>query len=210
MESLREPRRKGGEVRRSVGNNPALRCFKKAKIMTKSAAGIATAFERELDAIAHDGYFADVEIVQHHIRTVRGTLELSVTIDRPGGADLALCERVAARINANLGALDGSYALEVESAGLERPLVRDADYQRFAGQRARIVTTLTVNGGKTHRGTLGGLRGESVVIQTESGELLLPIAAIKSAHLEYDPRADFQRDKLQRKKLHGNNRTHRN
>jgi ribosome maturation factor RimP len=141
---------------------------------------------------------------------VRGTLELSVTIDRPGGADLTLCERVAARINANLGALDGSYSLEVESAGLDRPLLRDADYQRFAGQRARIVTTLTVNGGKTHRGILGGLRGESVVVQTDAGELLLPIAAIRSAHLEYDPRIDFQRDKLQRKKLHGNNRKHGN
>ena len=79
--------------------------------------------------------------------------------------------------------------LEVESAGLERPLVRPADYERFAGKRARIVTSLTVNGGKTHRGILRGLRGETVVLETERGELLLPMAAIKSANLEYDPRA---------------------
>jgi ribosome maturation factor RimP len=178
--------------------------------MSKGAADITAAFEQELDAIAHDAVFSDLEIVAHHARSVRGALELSVTIDRPGGADLALCERVAGRINENLGALDGSYALEVESAGLDRPLLRDADYRRFAGQPARIVTTLTVNGGKTHRGILRGVRSQAVVLETERGELLLPIVAIKSAHLEYDPRIDFRRDKLQRKKLHGNNRKHGN
>jgi hypothetical protein len=48
------------------------------------------------------------------------------------------------------------------------------------------------------------------VVETESGELLLPMAAIKSANLEYDPRVDFQRDKLQRKQSHGDNRKHGN
>jgi len=95
--------------------------------------------------------------------------------------------------------------LEVESAGLERPLVRPADYERFAGSRAKIVTSLTVGGAKTHRGTLRGIRGETVILETERGELPLPIAAIKSANLEYDPRADLQRDKRERK-THGNSR----
>ena len=100
---------------------------------------IATAFERELDAIAHDRAFEGVEIVQHRARLVRGAAELSVTIDAAGGADLALCERFAARINANLGAIDPGYSLEVESAGLDRPLVRPADYARFAGSQVRVV-----------------------------------------------------------------------
>jgi ribosome maturation factor RimP len=165
---------------------------------------IAAAFERELDAIARDASFAGLEIVQHRARSVRGVVELSVTIDRPGGADLQLCERVAARLNAKLGAQEASYALEVESAGLDRPLLRSADYERFSGAAVRIVTSLTVDGGKTHRGTLRGLRGEAVVLENERGELLLPIAAIKSANLEYDPRADLRRDKLLRKQSNGN------
>jgi ribosome maturation factor RimP len=173
-------------------------------------AEIAAAFERELEAIAHDKAFDGLEIVQHRSGFVRGTTELSVTIDTPGGVDLALCERLAARINAHLGGIDAGYGLVVESAGLERPLVRPTDYERFAGARARIVTTLTVQGGKTHRGVLRGLRGETVVMQTERGELLLPMAAIKSANLEYDARLDLQRDKRQRKQLHGNDRTARN
>ncbi len=178
--------------------------------MGKVAAEIARSFERELYDIVHDTSFGALEIVAHDMRSVRGALTLRVTIDRPGGVDVELCERVAARINASLGAIDGAYTLEVESAGLERPLFRGEDYERFAGKTARIVTSLTVNGGKTHRGILAGMRGEAVALQTEKGELLLPIAAIKSANLEFDPRADFQRDKLQRKQLHGYNRKHRN
>jgi ribosome maturation factor RimP len=178
--------------------------------MRRGGAAIAASFERELDALAHDALFPGLEVVAHHVRPVRGAVALSVSIDRPGGADLSLCERVAARITANLAGIDAAYTLEVESAGLERPLVRPADYERFAGERARIVTSLTVNGGKTHRGILRGLRGETVVVETEQGELLLPTATIRAANLEYDPRADLRRDKLQRKQKYGNDRKHGN
>jgi ribosome maturation factor RimP len=176
--------------------------------VTRGKSAVTTAFERELDAIAHDASFAGLEIVAHSARPVRGAAALSVTIDCPGGADLSLCERVAARLNAQLG--DGQYSLQVESAGLERPLLRRADYERFTGERVRVVTSLTVNGGKTHRGTLRGLRGETVVVENDAGELLLPMPAIKAANLEYDPRADLKRDKLQRKQRHANDRKHRN
>jgi len=170
----------------------------------------ATTFERELDAIAHDVAFDGIEIVAHQVSPGRDGARLRVTIDRPGGADLKLCERVAARINASLAGLESVYALEVESAGLDRPLVRRDDYKRFAGQSVRIVTSLSVNGGKTHRGTLRGLRGETVVVETERGELLLPLAAIRTANLEFDPRPDLQRDKLKRKQRHGNDTKHGN
>ena len=163
---------------------------------------LTDAFERELDAIAHDGTFPDVEIVAHAAKTHRTTTVFTVTIDKDGGVDLALCERIAQRLNDALGSFEDNYSLEVESAGLERPLVRPADYDRFAGKQARIVTTLTIQGNKTHRGTLVGLRGENVVLKTETGELPLPIATIKSANLEYDPRADLQRNKRERK-THG-------
>jgi len=163
------------------------------------ASDLAIAFERALDGIAHDPEYRAVEIVQHETRTRRGQTAFRVTIDTPTGVDLSLCERIAGRLNASLDPLEAAYSLEVESAGLERPLIRPEDYQRFVGKRARVVTTLTIAGAKTHRGTLNGLRGETVVMQTEGGELLLPVATIKSANLEYDPRADLQRNKRERK-----------
>jgi ribosome maturation factor RimP len=164
--------------------------------------GLTDAFERTLDAILHDKDFSGVEIVQHAASPRRSTTSLRVTIDKEGGVDVATCERIAGRINDALESFEDSYSLEVESAGLERPLVRPNDYERFAGKRARVITKLTINGGKTHRGTLVGLRGENVVLKTENGDLPLPISTIKSANLEYDPRADLQRDKRERK-THG-------
>ena len=159
-------------------------------------------FEREIDAIAHERSSSGVEIVTHAVHSRRGMTSLTVTIDKDGGVDLATCERIAARINHALEVVELPYSLEVESAGLERPLLRPHDYERFAGKRARVVTSLQIAGNKTHRGTLVGLRGETVILATESGELPLPIATIKSANLEYDPRADLQRDKRERK-AHG-------
>lgn len=161
------------------------------------------AFARAVDEIAHDSTFAQLEIVHSAAHARRGSLSFSVTIDRPGGVDLALCERVAARINAKLDGIEAPYELQVESAGLDRPLVKPNDYERFAGMRARIVTSLLVEGAKTHRGVLRGLRGENVLLETSSRELPLPIATIKSANLEYDPRADLQREKRERKGFHG-------
>lgn len=156
-------------------------------------------FARELDAISHDAAFDNVEIVTQRARTVRGSTELLVTVDRPGGADLNLCERISSRIRSRLESFDAPYTLEVQSAGLDRPLVRETDYDRFKGNRVRIVTSLTINGEKTHRGVLRGVRGDVVILETERGERPLPFVTIKSGHLEYDPRADLQRDKRERK-----------
>ncbi len=165
----------------------------------KEGDAVLHAFERVLDQLAHDPAFAQVELVGHSAQVRRGGARLVVTIDRIGGVDVALCERIAAHVNGQLAELDQSYSLEVESAGLERSLVRPEDYQRFAGKAARVVTTLAIEGAKTHRGTLVGVRGTNVVLAVAGGELLLPIATIKHANVEYDPRADLVRDKRERR-----------
>ena len=157
------------------------------------------AFARAIDQIAHDSRFAGVEIVQHNARRGRQTAQFSVMIDREGGVDLATCERIAGTINASLDAYDELYTLEVESAGLNRPLTKPGDYERFAGRDAKIVTSLLVQGSKTHRGVLRGVRGTNVILETGKGELPLPLATIDKANLEYDVRSDLKRDKKERK-----------
>ena len=54
--------------------------------------------------------------------------------------------------------------LEVESAGLNRPLLKPSDYERFSGRNVRVVTTLAIGNAKTHRGILGGVRGNAVIL----------------------------------------------
>jgi ribosome maturation factor RimP len=153
------------------------------------------AFERVVHALPHQPEFRNVEIVAHSARPGRFETQLTVTVDREGGVDVATCERIAARINASLDAFTDPYTLEVGSAGLNRPLTKDADYERFAGRPARIVTADVIAGAKTHRGILAGLRGGSAILKQGPNELSIPLAQIRIANLEYDIRADLQRAK---------------
>ncbi len=170
--------------------------------MHEPASGTAfgEAFERVVHAIPHESAFHGVEIVSTSIRPGR-TVALAVMVDREGGVDIATCERIAARINVALDAFSDEYTLEVSSAGVDRPLTKPADYDRFGGRNAKVVTTLAIANAKTHRGILAGMRGTNVILRTGAQgetELPIPFEAIKSANLEYDIRADLQRAKREK------------
>jgi len=156
------------------------------------------AFQRVVHALPHDPVFRDVEIVGTRVRRQGRDLALHVSVDRDGGIDVATCERIAARINAALDAFPDPYTLEVESAGLNRPLIKPADFERFAGRDVKVISTLVIDGAKTHRGRLEGLRGTNVILSRAGRELPIPLAAIKSANVEYDVRADLQRAKREK------------
>jgi ribosome maturation factor RimP len=170
--------------------------------MHESAGGssFGEAFERVVHSLPHEPQFQTIEIVTANVRPGR-TSALTVMVDREGGVDIETCERIAARINVALDAFPDEYTLEVSSAGVDRPLVKPADYDLFNGRNAKIVTTTPIANAKTHRGILGGLHGTNVILRTgakNETELPIPIAAIKSANLEYDIRADLQRAKREK------------
>ncbi len=161
----------------------------------------AQAFERVVHDLSHEPALADVEIVTASAHKHRRDTALHVVVDKDGGVDVATCERIAARINAALDAFpDDRYTLEVESAGLDRPLVKPGDYQRFSGRDAKVVTTLAIENAKTHRGRLEGVRGTNVILVRDGKELPIPLAVVKSANLEYDVRADLTRAKREKNK----------
>jgi ribosome maturation factor RimP len=157
------------------------------------------AFERIALALPFEEGFQDIEIVAHRTRREGRAAALTLIVDRPGGVDLALCERLAGRINAALAETEEPYTLAVESPGLDRPLVKPEDYTRFAGRPVCIRTTIAIRGAKTHRGKLVMLRESNLILETTEGELPLPLSTIKSANLEFDPRADLRDEKKRRK-----------
>ena len=159
----------------------------------------AQAFERVVHALPHQPEFRDVEIVSSSAHRGRQQTALHVTVDREGGVDVGTCERIARSINAALDAFPDPYTLEIESAGLDRPLTKPSDYERFSGRDVKIVTTLAIENAKTHRGKLDGVRGTNVILVRDKGELPIPLAVVKSANLEYDVRADLQRAKQREK-----------
>jgi ribosome maturation factor RimP len=157
-------------------------------------------FERAAQGLPFEEGFGDVEIVAHRAVRQGRTTALTLIVDRPSGVDIELCGRLASRLNTVLEGEPEAYTLEVESPGLDRPLLRPADYTRFRGRAVRVITTLPVEGQKTHRGTLAGVRGLTVVLTSPKGiETALPLDAIKSANLEYDPREDLRRAKQEKR-----------
>jgi ribosome maturation factor RimP len=167
---------------------------------TAGKSSFIEAFERIVLILPHEPAFRAIEVVATTVRPGR-TTALSVMVDREGGVDIATCERIAARINVALDAFPDEYTLEVSSAGVDRPLTKPGDYERFSGRNARVVTTLPINNAKTHRGILAGVRGTNVILRTGAKgetELPIPIAVVKSANLEYDIRADLQRAKREK------------
>jgi ribosome maturation factor RimP len=123
---------------------------------------------------------------------------LRLYIDRPDsvpgpgspGVSLEDCAVVSRALEPLLDAredLSDRYVLEVSSPGVERPLVRPRDYDRFAGQEVALRGKAPLAGrAKRIEGTLGGLRGESVALRLSDGEEVeIPLSEIDRANLVY-------------------------
>jgi ribosome maturation factor RimP len=113
---------------------------------------------------------------------------LQVMAERRDEAPMTVddCADISRSISALLDVADpiaGAYTLEVSSPGIDRPLVRAEDYDRFAGFEARIELGEPVGGRKRFRGRLLGRDDAHVRLAAESGEVLLPFAAIVRAKL---------------------------
>ncbi len=73
--------------------------------------------------------------------------QLKIVIDREGGVTIGDCERMSRNLEAMLDVEDtikGSYMLEVSSPGLDRPLIKQEDFEKSVGKLIRIVTTEVV------------------------------------------------------------------
>jgi len=96
------------------------------------------------------------------------------------------CAEISRNLSALLDVEDplpGAYLLEVSSPGIDRPLVKPADYERFAGFEARLETKAPIEGRKRFRGRLMGLAGDQVRFIEEGAELALPLEQITKAKL---------------------------
>jgi ribosome maturation factor RimP len=83
--------------------------------------------------------------------------------------------------------ISGSYALEVSSPGLDRPLVKPEDYRRFAGRRVRLKTFGPIEGRRNFSGRLDGLDGEAVRLTLEDQRgISIPLGQVAKARLEAD------------------------
>jgi ribosome maturation factor RimP len=115
---------------------------------------------------------------------------LRLFIDKPGGISLDDCQNISYQIGELLDieeVIDKRYILEVSSPGLDRPLKREEDYQRFVGRLVKLTTSLPIMGKRVFVGRLRDLENKKVKIQLNSGEtLFIPFASIAKARLEVE------------------------
>jgi len=115
----------------------------------------------------------------------KGTAEDSVTVDE--------CAKVSRDLSAIFDVDDvipTAYTLEISSPGLDRPLTRAEDYQRFAGRRAKLVMREKIDGQGYFKGRLGGIEDGPVKMVLIEGEdkrtHRVPLEVITRANLEVD------------------------
>jgi ribosome maturation factor RimP len=121
------------------------------------------------------------------------SLTLQVMLEDPATGQMKVddCARVSRRISAVLDEvdpIDSEYMLEVSSPGIDRPLTRLKDFDRWAGHIAKVELAdgLMLHGStrKRFQGPLLGTSGEDIRIDAEGiGEIALPFSAIQAAKL---------------------------
>ena len=106
------------------------------------------------------------------------------------------CERVSRDVSAALDVADvipHGYVLEVSSPGLDRPLRREQDFRRFAGQEVKIRTTEPVEGRRNFSGTLVGAQAGVAEVAGDGRTYRVPIDLVAKANLVPDWAAEFRR-----------------
>jgi ribosome maturation factor RimP len=99
------------------------------------------------------------------------------------------CAGISHALSAVLDVADplrgASYDLEVSTPGIDRPLVRLADYERFAGFEAKVETDVPVGADNRRRftGVVRGLAGDEVLVESGGETLRIPFVTIKKARL---------------------------
>ena len=136
------------------------------------------------------------ELVDLQLQQDGSQLALRIFIDKPGGITLDDCVVVSREVSAILEIEDPiklAYRLEVSSPGLDRPLKKPADFERFAGQKIKLKTLHLLDPDqrghtrKTFVGTLLGFVDDHVRLEQndkQGGLVSIPLSEIEKANLE--------------------------
>lgn len=111
---------------------------------------------------------------------------LRVYIDHQSGILLDDCSRVSYQLSGVLDVEDpipGRYQLEISSPGLDRPLSKRADFERFLGSKVRLHLRPPIENRRRINGELAGINGDHVLIDADDGRLQIPFDAIEKARL---------------------------
>ena len=118
----------------------------------------------------------------------RGSQRLQVMAERKDRRPMTVddCAEISRTISAVLDVddpIEGAYTLEVSSPGLDRPLTRKPDFERFAGLVAKFELARPIDGRRKFKGRLKGLDGDRVRIDCDGEEVRVDLADVQKAKL---------------------------
>lgn len=99
------------------------------------------------------------------------TATLQVMAERPeGGIEVDDCALISTDLSAVLDVEDpihDEYVLEVSSPGIDRPLTRLKDFERWSGYEAKVETAEPIDGQKRFRGVIAGTEGDEILLEID-------------------------------------------
>ena len=128
-------------------------------------------------------------VVQIRMREGSGHRTLQIMAERSDGRAMTVddCADISRNVSALLDVEDpipGAYTLEVSSPGIDRPLIKRADFERFKGYDAKVETKLPLEGRRRFKGKLAGVEGDDIRIQPKDApEARIPLSNLQSAKL---------------------------
>lgn len=149
-------------------------------MVSELESGIDRLVAPALDALGYD--VVRVKLMSQSPRTLQIMAERH---DR-AGMTVDQCSEISRVASALLDVEDpigGAYSLEVSSPGIDRPLVRGDDFERFAGHLAKLETSRPHDGRKRFRGQLLGHDDGNVRIEVDGEVFAIPLVDISAAKL---------------------------
>ena len=132
-----------------------------------------------------------IDVVEVEFLGGGGSRMLRIYIDKPEGVSHGDCELVSHQVGTILDVEDiipgARYTLEVSSPGVERKLTKPADFERFTGQKAKVVLADEIENQRHWVGTIRSLDGNVVTLEPSEGKFVqIPLNKVRKANLKFE------------------------
>jgi ribosome maturation factor RimP len=132
-----------------------------------------------------------IEIVDVQLLGGGAHRTLRLFIDKPAGVTHGDCELISQQVGTILDVEDvipgGRYTLEVSSPGVERKLTRPRDFERFTGQKIKVVLRQPVEERRNWAGTLAGFADGIITLEPAPGKTVqFPLEQVEKANLKFE------------------------
>ena len=131
--------------------------------------------ERIREIVDHVATSEGMELVEVELHGRGPSAILRIFLDKPGGITHKDCHVVSEQVGALLDVedvIENRYTLEVSSPGLDRKLVKPADFERFAGKQIKLALKVARQGRRRFRGLLLGMERETVKMDIGDGQVV--------------------------------------